>query len=43
MDYFYIKTFTKDKLVLYHKRNYKDMDDDDCTAYFERVKYPQTG
>ncbi len=38
MEYFYIKTLTKDKLVLYHKRNYKDMDDDDCTAYFERVK-----
>jgi len=38
MDYFYIKTFTKDKLVLYHKRNYKDMDDDDFTADFERVK-----
>ena len=38
MDYFYIKTFTKDKLVLYHKKNYKDMDDDESTLYYERVK-----
>ncbi len=38
MEYFYIRTFTKDKLVLYHKRNYKDMEDDECTLYYERVK-----
>ena len=38
MDYFYIKTFTKDKLVLYHKRDYKDREDDEYTQYYERVK-----
>ena len=38
MEYFYIKSLTKDKLVLYHKRDYRDMDDDDYTQYYERVK-----
>ena len=38
MEYFYIRTLTKDKLVLYHKRDYRDMDDDDFTQYYERVK-----
>ena len=38
MEYFYIKTFTKDKLVLYHKRDYKDREDDEYTQYYERVK-----
>ena len=38
MEYLYIKILTKDKLVLYHKRDYKDMDDDECTLYYERVK-----
>ena len=38
IEYFYIRTLTKDKLVLYHKRDYKDMEDDECTLYYERVK-----
>lgn len=38
MEYFYIKTFTKDKLVLYHKRDYKDREVDEYTQYYERVK-----
>ena len=38
MEYFYIKTLTKDKLVLYHQGDYRDMDDDDYTQYYERVK-----
>lgn len=38
MEYYYIRTLTKDKLVLYHKRDYKDMEDDECTLYYERVK-----
>ena len=38
LEYFYIKTFTKDKLVLYHKRDYKDREDDEYTQYYERVK-----
>ena len=38
MEYLYIKILTKDKLVLYHKRDYRDMDDDDYTQYYERVK-----
>ena len=36
--YYYIRTLTKDKLVLYHKRDYKDREDDEYTKYFERVK-----
>ena len=38
IEYFYIRTLTNDKLVLYHKRDYKDMEDDECTLYYERVK-----
>lgn len=38
LEYLYIKTLTKDKLVLYHKRDYKDMEDDEYTEYYERVK-----
>ena len=38
MEYYYIRTLTNDKLVLYHKRDYKDMEDDECTLYYERVK-----
>ncbi|MCR4768882.1 MAG: hypothetical protein K5874_01530 [Bacteroidaceae bacterium] len=38
MEYFYIKSLTKDKLVLYHKRDPKDIDDSNYTLYYERVK-----